>query len=161
MALYASHLPLDADSEVGNNVLLLDALGAEVVESFADFGADDVGYVGRFGSPVEFDDFVYELSETLDNKPDVLDFGPDEVRDVAVLTGAGGGRVAEAAETGADVYVTGEPKHRAHHDAREHDLNVVFGGHYHTETFGVRALRRKVDSSFDVDAIYIDAPTEV
>lgn len=161
IALYASHLPLDAHSEVGNNVLLLDALGAEVFDSFADFGVDDVGYVGRLAEAVDFDDFVYELADTVDSKPDVLDFGPDEVCDIAVLTGAGGGRVSEAAETGADVYITGEPKHRAHHDAREHGMNVVFAGHYHTETFGVRALRDEVDRRFDVETFYVDIPTEV
>ena len=161
IALYASHLPLDAHEEVGNNALLLDALDAAPVDSFADFGPGDVGYVGELTSPVEFDDFVYEIAETVDNKPDVLDFGPDEVERVAVLTGAGGGHVDEAAATGADVYITGEPKHRAHHDAREHALNVVFAGHYHTETFGVRALRDKVEINLDVETFYIDAPTRV
>lgn len=161
IALYASHLPLDAHEEVGNNVLLLDAVGAEVFDTFADFGPGDVGYVGRLPSPVEFDDFVYEVAEALDNDPEVLEFGPDEVEDVAVLTGAGGGRVDEAASTDADVYITGEPKHRAHHDAREHGLNVVFGGHYHTETFGVGALRDRVERNFDTETFYIDTPTEV
>ena len=161
IALYASHLPLDAHNEVGNNVLLLDAVDAEVVDTFADFGADDLGYVGRLPEPVAFDGFVRTVAEAVDRKPDVLDFGADEVEHVAVLTGAGGGHVAEAAETGADVYITGEPKHRAHHDAREHELNVLFAGHYHTETFGVRELRARVDRNLDVDAFYIDLPTKV
>jgi len=161
MALYASHLPLDAHDEVGNNVLLLDALDAETVDAFADFGVDDVGYVGELPTPVDIDSFVYTVAETVDNEPEALLFGPDEVERVAVLTGAGGGHVAEAAETGADAYVTGEPKHRAHHDAREHGLNVLFGGHYHTETFGVRELRERVDRNLDVDAFYFDVPTEV
>ena len=78
-----------------------------------------------------------------------------------VLFGAGGGHVAETAETGADVYITGEPKHRAHHDAREHDLNVLFAGHYHTETFGVRELCNRVDNNLEVGAFYIDLPTEI
>lgn len=163
MALYASHLPLDAHNEVGNNVLLLDAVDAEVevVDTFADFGAGDVGYVGELPAPVDFDDFTRSVAEAVENEPTVLDFGPDEVESVAVLTGAGGGHIAEAAATGADAYVTGEPKHRAHHDAREHELNVLFAGHYHTETFGVRALRERVDNNLDVDAAYIDLPTKV
>ncbi|MDZ7688584.1 MAG: Nif3-like dinuclear metal center hexameric protein [Halobacteriales archaeon] len=161
IALYASHLPLDAHGGVGNNVLLLDALGANVFDSFADFGVDDVGYVGRLPDTVPLDDFVHKVGEAVDNEPTVLDFGADEVKRVAVLTGAGGGHIAEAAETGADVYITGEPKHRAHHDAREHELNVLFAGHYHTETFGVRELRERVDRSLNVDAFYISLPTEV
>jgi len=161
MALYASHLPLDAHDEVGNNALLLDALGAEPRGSFGRLGPEDVGRVGRLGEPAALGEFVDTVEGAVDREPTVLDFGPDTVETVAVLTGAGGGLVAEAAETGADVLVTGEPKHRAHHDAREHGLNAVFAGHYHTETFGVRALRDRVDSGFDVDVTYISEPTRV
>jgi dinuclear metal center YbgI/SA1388 family protein len=161
IALYASHLPLDAHPDVGNNALLLDALGAALVDGFADFGPGEVGRVGELDSPVDIQTFVGTVAETVDNEPEVLGFGPDEVERVAVLTGAGGGRVAEAAETGADVYITGEPKHRAHHDAREKSLNTVFAGHYHTETFGVRALRDFVEERFEVDTFYIDRPTRV
>ncbi|MFP4188911.1 MAG: Nif3-like dinuclear metal center hexameric protein [Halobacteriales archaeon] len=161
MALYASHLPLDAHEDVGNNALLLDSLDASPVSRFADFGAGEVGCVGELDSPVELNTFVDGVAETVDNDPTVLDFGPDEVERVAVLTGAGGGHIAEAAATDADVYITGEPKHRAHHDAREHTLNVVFAGHYHTETFGVRALRDVVGAEFDVETFYIDRPTSV
>lgn len=161
MALYASHLPLDAHDEVGNNVLFLDAIDAAPTRSFGDIGSQDVGYVGELASPIGSDDFVREVGDAVGKEPTVLDFGPDEVEEVAVLTGAGGGHIAEAAATGADAYITGEPKHRAHHDAREHELNVLFAGHYHTETFGVRALRDRVDRNLDVDASYIDLPTEV
>ncbi len=161
IALYASHLPLDAHESFGNNALLLDELGATPTERFGEFGGAEVGFVGELGTALPYDDFVGNVADTVDNEPVTLDFGPDEVERVAVLTGAGGGQVAEAAETGADVYITGEPKHRAHHDAREHGMNVIFGGHYHTETFGVRSLRREIDASFYIDAFYIDVPTEV
>jgi dinuclear metal center YbgI/SA1388 family protein len=161
MVLYASHLPLDAHPEVGNNALLLDALGASPAGTFAEMGGREVGRVGEFDTPVGFEAFVDETAGVFGNQPEALGFGPDEVSRVAVLTGAGGGRVAEAAATGADAYITGEPKHRAHHDAREHGLNVVFGGHYHTETFGVRALRDEVAAEFGVDTVYIDEPTRV
>jgi dinuclear metal center YbgI/SA1388 family protein len=161
IALYASHLPLDAHDEVGNNVLLLDALGATASHTFGEIGGQDVGYVGELPSSVSIGDFARSVENVVENEPTVLDFGPDRVEEVAVLTGAGGGHIAEAAETGADVYVTGEPKHRAHHDAREHSLNVVFAGHYHTETFGVRELCERVERNLDVETFYIDVPTQV
>jgi dinuclear metal center YbgI/SA1388 family protein len=161
VALYASHLPLDAHPDVGNNALLLDCLGAEPIDRFGGFGGREVGYVGGFGSSVGTDDFAERVADAVDKEPPVLGFGPDEVETVAVLTGAGGGRVGEAAATGADAYITGEPKHRAHHDAREHGLNVFFAGHYHTETFGVRALRDEIDDEFGVETTFIDEPTRV
>ena len=161
IALYASHLPLDAHDRVGNNVLLLDALDATASHSFGEIGGQDVGYVGELPSPMGFKELVDSVENAVENEPTVLDFGSNEIEEIAVLTGAGGGHIAEAAETGADVYITGEPKHRAHHDAREHSLNVVFAGHYHTETFGVRELRKRVERNLDVGTFYVDVPTRV
>ena len=161
IALYASHLPLDAHDRVGNNVLLLDALDATASHSFGEIGGQDVGYVGELPSPMGFKELVDSVENAVENEPTVLDFGSNEIEEIAVLTGAGGGHIAEAAETGADIYITGEPKHRAHHDAREHSLNVVFAGHYHTETFGVRELRKRVERNLDVGTFYVDVPTRV
>ncbi|MDY6779181.1 MAG: Nif3-like dinuclear metal center hexameric protein [Halobacteria archaeon] len=161
IALYSSHLPLDAHEKVGNNALLLDGLGATPSGRFAEFGGEDVGFVGELPEPIEMGEFVERVEETVGNEATVLDFGPDEVERVGVLTGAGGGYIDEASRAGVDVFVSGEPKHRAHHDAREHGINAVFGGHYHTETFGVEELRRRVEGEFEVDTAYIEAPTKV
>lgn len=162
IALYSSHLPLDAHERVGNNVRLLRELDATTTETFGEIGGKEVGYVGRVTPPVEFEEFIREVGDAVGREPDTVGFGNDRVRDVAVLTGAGGGHVPDAAEAGADVYITGEPKHRAHHDAREYGINVVFGGHYHTETFGVRALKEDIEQSpLDVGTYFIDVPTEV
>lgn len=162
MGLYTSHLPLDAHEEVGNNVLLLRELGCEPQDTFGEYGDEELGYVGVLPQAMELDEFVYRVEETVDFDSDILRFGPDMVRRVAVLTGAGGDMVDEASAAGADVYVSGEPKHRAYHDAREHGVNAVFAGHYHTETFGVRKLQDKIKEEFDnVETTFVDLPTSV
>lgn len=162
IALYSSHLPLDAHERVGNNVRLLGDIDATTTETFGEIGGEEVGYVGRLSPSMEFEEFVDEVEDAVNNEADVIDFGPDKVQDVAVLTGGGGGHVPDAAEAGADVLITGEPKHRAHHDAREYAINVVFAGHYHTETFGVRALKENIEqSTLDVGTYFIDVPTKV
>ncbi|MDY6764505.1 MAG: Nif3-like dinuclear metal center hexameric protein [Halobacteria archaeon] len=161
IALYVSHLPLDAHEEVGNNACLLRSLNATPTDTFGEVGGKEIGYVGRLPQPVDFDSFVYRVEDLLDFKSDVLGFGAEEVQEIAVLTGAGGDMVGEVQETGADVYISGEPKHRAYHDAQELGMNVVFAGHYQTETFGVKALQESVEREFDVETVFIDVPTSV
>lgn len=161
VALYTSHLPLDAHGDIGNNVLLLQELDASPEETFGSVGGMDIGYVGVLPSRMDFDDFVTGVEDLVDYDSTVLGFGGDKVKRVAALTGSGGDYVGEAAAAGADVFLSGEPKHRSHHDAREHGINAVFAGHYHTETFGVRELRQLVDTEFGVETVYIKAPTKV
>ena len=43
---------------------------------------------------------------------------------------------------GVDCFITGEPKHTHYHLAQEAGLNVIYGGHYHSETLGVKVLER-------------------
>ena len=159
VALYASHLPLDAHGELGNNVLLLGELGCELDERFGDVGGERIGWIGELPEPLPLDDFAGRVEEAVDNEAEVVDGGPDEVERVAAVTGSGSDFLADAADAGADVLVSGEPKHRAYHDARERGIGAVFAGHYHTETFGVRALRDRVDAAFDVETSYVEAPT--
>jgi putative NIF3 family GTP cyclohydrolase 1 type 2 len=45
------------------------------------------------------------------------------------------------------------------HPAREAGLNLVFGGHYATETVGLKALDRHVRRHFGVAGVFIPAPT--
>lgn len=161
LALYTSHLPLDAHEDIGNNVLLMKELDISPEETFGDVGGQDIGYIGRLPETVNVDELIYEVENLVDNDSTVLRFGPEEIQDVAVLTGSGGRYIPDAAAAGADVLVSGEPKHRSHHDAREYGINAVFAGHYHTETFGVRALRREIENEFDIDTVFIKAPTKV
>ncbi len=160
VALYASHLPLDAHPDVGNNALLLDDLDAEPVDTFGDVGGRDVGRVGEFDEAVALEELVGEVEDSVGHEATTLEFGDEEVEQVAALTGSGADFLEEAADV-ADVMVSGEPKHKAHHLARDLETNAVFAGHYHTETYGVRALQQRVEEEFDVDAFFVDAPTEV
>lgn len=160
VALYASHLPLDSHPELGNNALLLDDLDAEDVGSFGDVGGRDVGRVGELDEAVELRELASRVEEAVGHEATTLEFGSDEVERVAALTGSGADFLEEAADV-ADVMVSGEPKHKAHHLARDLETNAVFAGHYNTETYGVKALQRRVESEFDLETFFVDAPTEV
>jgi dinuclear metal center YbgI/SA1388 family protein len=160
LALYAVHLPLDAHRELGNAAGLAEFLGLEVVDGFGREGPATVGVRGRTADPHTVDSLTERL-ETLENDDvQVLEFGPDRIEDVAVLTGAGTDWLDEARELGVDALVTGEGKQPAYHEAREAGIHVFLAGHYATETFGVRALQEVVDDwAEDVETTYIEHPT--
>jgi putative NIF3 family GTP cyclohydrolase 1 type 2 len=89
----------------------------------------------------------------------VIPGGPDRIDRVGVVTGGGASFIAEAAASGLDALVTGEGPHHAHFDAVELGIHVLFGGHYATETFGVRALGEHLADRFDLTCTFIDQPT--
>jgi putative NIF3 family GTP cyclohydrolase 1 type 2 len=86
-------------------------------------------------------------------------FGPTTVGRVGIVTGAGGSFIKQAALRGLDTYVTGEGSHHSYFDAQELGLNVYFGGHYATETFGVRALAEHLGTKFGIPWVFLDHPT--
>jgi putative NIF3 family GTP cyclohydrolase 1 type 2 len=85
-----------------------------------------------------------------------MDFGPRMVRTVAVVSGGAAMEVEEAGRDKVDVFITGEPVLAAWHMAREYGVNAIFGGHYATETFGVRALAELLSRRFKIKAEFID-----
>ncbi|MGM0388819.1 MAG: Nif3-like dinuclear metal center hexameric protein, partial [Natrinema limicola] len=86
------------------------------------------------------------------------DFGPDEISDVAIVTGSGTDWLDEAVEAGADALVTGEGKGKVYHEAKEAGIHVFLAGHYATETFGVRSLQEIV-AEWGLETTYLDVPT--
>ncbi|MFB6303889.1 MAG: Nif3-like dinuclear metal center hexameric protein [Haloferacaceae archaeon] len=161
LALYVSHLPLDGHPDLGNAAGLADLLDLRDREPFGALGPEHVGLRGRAAEAYDLAELATLLDRELDTGTSgvqVLDFGPDRVRDVAVLTGSGADWIGEAREAGVDALVTGEGKGKAYHEAREAGLNVLLAGHYATETFGVRALRERV-ASWGVETTFVDHPT--
>ncbi len=101
------------------------------------------------------------LQQATGARPQVLPGGPAAVRRVAILSGDGAREIPAAAAAGCDTYVTGELSHSAYHDAAEYGINVVYGGHYATETVGVKALGRHLTREFGLPAVFIDRPTGI
>jgi dinuclear metal center YbgI/SA1388 family protein len=140
LSLAAYHLPLDAHPEVGNNALICGALGLERAEPFAEHGGRTVGWVGRSAEGVEIEDLLDRCRRAFGQEPLFFPGGPSRVHAVGVVSGGGAGSFVEAAARGLDAFVTGEPSEPAMADARERGLHFIAGGHWATETFGVRRL---------------------
>jgi dinuclear metal center YbgI/SA1388 family protein len=156
LTLVAYHLALDAHPEIGNNALLAAELGVECERRFTDWG-----FGGKLDRPAPISEFSARVQEKLERPPLVFSYGPELVEQVAVLTGGAARYVNEAASEGYDCFVTGEADEPTKHAAKEAGIHFVGGGHYATETLGVRALAAKLAEEFGVEWEFIDLPNPV
>ncbi len=159
ISLYAVHLPLDAHPSLGNNAQILRALDLEPIESFGVYQGKEIGYIGVYDESKPLDEVLSAIREKVNESITVLDFGSKDVKRVGVVSGRGSFALIEAVERDVDLFITGEQDHSIYHLAKESGINVVFAGHYATETFGVKALMRVVGEEFDVDVEFVDVPT--
>lgn len=157
LAIYSSHLPLDVHPEYGNNILLARAIGLQNPVPFLDYKGLPMGLRGAWnGSRSEL---AEALQAALGGPVHVCPGGPETISSVGIITGGAGSEVAKAAATGVDAFVTGEGPHWSYPLAEELGLNVYYGGHYATETFGVRAVAAAIAEKFGVADYFVDHPT--
>ncbi len=159
LALYVSHLPLDAHQELGNAARIGDLLSLTDRDAFGTYGTEHVGQQGRLDPPQSIADIVVTLEEHLEGDRGVhqLTFGDEQVESVGIVTGAGVDYLEPAAEAGLDLLITGEGKQHAHHLARELEINLLLAGHYATETGGVKGLCSVV-GDWGVETTYLSHP---
>lgn len=157
IAVYASHLPLDVHPEVGNNAVLARELELEVEGSFGAFEGRLVGL--RTRADLAREELTRKLARALGSEPRLLPGGPERIRRAGVLTGGGGSMIEQAVDAGLDTLITGEGPHHTYFDAMEWGINVYYGGHYATETWGVRALAAHLEARFGLPWTFLDLPT--
>ncbi len=160
VSLYAVHLPLDFHPQLGNNAVLARWLGLKEAGPFGQYKGYPAGVAGSLPQAVSLKAFAARVEEAL-GEPVVRiwPFGPSEVRRVGIVSGGAGFLLDQAAEAGVDVYLTGEMSHSVYHQAQELGLSVVFGGHYATETAGLKALADHLAREFGLETILLDLPT--
>jgi dinuclear metal center YbgI/SA1388 family protein len=159
IALYSAHIPLDLHPEVGNNAVLARQLGLGAIEPFDTYRGVSIGMRGRLPTPVQRDAFVATIEQLLGAKPRLIPGGPARSHRIGIITGAAGGRIAAAREAGLDTYLTGEGAHHTYFDAMELGVNVIYAGHYATETIGVKALAAQLGERFALPWEFHDHPT--
>jgi dinuclear metal center YbgI/SA1388 family protein len=156
MALYASHLPLDAHPRLGNNILLSRALGLRGLHRFGFYHGVEIGYAGELPQTMPIKEFAARVATVLGQSPTVMDFGSPRIRRVGVVSGGAALSLEDAQTCGMDVLVTGEVCLQGYTLARDLKINAIFGGHYATERFGVKALANAVSRRFQLPAELID-----
>jgi dinuclear metal center YbgI/SA1388 family protein len=78
----------------------------------------------------------------------VIGSGGRRVRKVAIVCGAGGELLADAARAGADVFLTGELRFHDQLAAEAKELGVILPGHYATERPGIEELAGILEKQF-------------
>jgi dinuclear metal center YbgI/SA1388 family protein len=154
------HLPLDAHPDVGNNAQLARALGLMDCRRLGVYHEVKIGMAGELDQPTALDALAERLTEETGSPPlRVLRGGSGQARSVGCISGGAAMMMEQVAEEGLDTFVTGEMDHTHYHVAVELGLNVIFGGHYATETLGVRALGRHLSDRFGLRTVFLDVPT--
>lgn len=157
IALYGAHLPLDVHPEVGNNPVLARLLELPVHGAWGEYKGIPIGVWGEAAQPRAA--LAGRIERVLGAPARLLATGPEQVRRIGIVTGAGGSMIADAHDAGLDTLITGEGKHHSYFDAEELGVNVFYAGHYATETVGVQALAERLGREFDLPWTFIDHPT--
>jgi dinuclear metal center YbgI/SA1388 family protein len=159
LALYAAHLPLDMNEEFGNNAGLSRTLGLKEVEPFGDYKGIKIGFKGILDEELTRDEIIEKLFGGWDNTIKILPFGKERIKTVAIISGDAPFELLQAINENIDLYITGESSHVLYHTALEAGINVIFGGHYATEVYGVKLLAQKVAKELSLETVFIDVPT--
>ncbi len=157
IALYSAHLPLDVHPKIGNNAQLVAALGLKSAQPFLDEKGQPVGL--KIRTSVPRNELVRKLQKALNGPVRVFGRGPEQARAIGIVTGAAGSEIYRVAEENIDTFITGEAPHWAAVAAQELGMNLLLGGHYATEVFGVKALAAHLSKRFRVPWEFIDCPT--
>ncbi len=157
IALYSAHLPLDIHPKVGNNAQLVAALGFKSVQPFLEEKGQPVGLKVRASMPRS--ELARKLRRALNGPVKLFDFGSKQTRAIGIVTGGAGSDIYRVAQEKVDTFITGEAPHWAAVAAEELGMNLLLGGHYATEVFGVKALAAHLSRRFKIPSEFIDCPT--
>jgi dinuclear metal center YbgI/SA1388 family protein len=157
LAIYSSHLPLDAHPKLGNNAELCAALGLKKLRPFFFDHGQFLGFQSQ--TKISRAELAQRLRRATSAQPLTIPGGSEICHRIGVVTGGAGGDLKRAADEGVDTFVTGEGPHWTYAMAEELGINVLYGGHYATETFGVKALATHLCQKFNLPWSFLDHPT--
>lgn len=157
VAVYSSHLPLDGHKTLGNNAQICAALGFKSLKSFFFLRNQFIGWQAR--QKISRTELSGRLARILGAKPLLLPGGPDMCERIGVCSGGAGEDLKIAKKEGVDTFITGEGPHWTHAMAEDEGINVFYGGHYATETFGVKALAAHLSRKFRLPWSFLDHPS--
>jgi dinuclear metal center YbgI/SA1388 family protein len=158
LAVYSAHLPLDVHPALGNNAQIAQALGLTPTGGFLEYKGSNVGVTAEHAMPL--DDLIAKFKASLGGSAvHVCAGGPKMTKKIGISSGGSGSEVAAAAKAGIDTFITGEGPHWSYTLAEELGMNLLYGGHYATETFGVKALAAYIEAKFGIPWEFVDHPT--
>jgi dinuclear metal center YbgI/SA1388 family protein len=157
VAIYSSHIPLDVHPRLGNNAVLAKALGFDKTQPFFDWKGIKLGVSAQVNLTREA--LAKKLAAAVGGPVHVCAGGSAKVKNVGIITGGAGSEIAAIAATGVDTFITGEGPHWSYTAAEELGINLLYGGHYATETFGVKAAAAWLAAKHRLPWEFLDHPT--
>lgn len=161
MALYACHIPLDANNPYGNNYGLASRLNLQNTEPFGQWRGMTIGVKGILPEPLTVEELAEKVLKSGEKPIAVLPFGKKQISSVGVISGGAADDVYQAVEEELDAYITGEIEHQLYHYIKESKINFIAGGHYQTETVGVNLVKEKIEKELGLETVFIDIPTNL
>ena len=106
------------------------------------------GRVAELGEPASFADFAAAVKRSLGLTG--LDAVPTDrpVQRAGVACGSAGEYLADAADAGCDVFVTGETRFHTALEARGRGVGLILLGHYASERFSLEELAEELTAEF-------------
>lgn len=153
LAVYGSHLPLDAHREIGNNAVLARELGLDVLDWGLEFNGTAFAAICR-GIPRE--ELEEKLRKIFPKTFKKIACGSENPERIAILSGSGNAAVPSLKKLGCDTLVTGEIKEENFVRAQDENFNLFPCGHYATERFGVCALAAEIAEKFSLPWEFVE-----
>jgi len=163
ICLYASHLPLDANNKVGNNIWIwkdiLDCLDIKdyKIEKFGEYEGFNIWYAITFPKSVNIDIVEEILTKKLWLKKNLYNFwSKKEINSISIVSGWGGSIVNEAKEKNYDLYITWEAAHHEIILAKDLKQSIFLWWHRETETFWVKLLAEHIQKKYNIEIVFLD-----
>lgn len=158
LAIYSSHLPLDAHPMIGNNACLAKLLSLSSCEAAVEYHGEMIGIRGEFSGNIE--ELRLCLEKGIQSSVIGYFYGGSNPNPVYISSGDSSSALEELHSLGAKTLITGEISHSAITLAQDLGVNLLFGGHYATETLGVQALGALVTQEYNIPSDFISLPTQ-
>ncbi|OGG94750.1 MAG: Nif3-like dinuclear metal center hexameric protein [Candidatus Lambdaproteobacteria bacterium RIFOXYD12_FULL_49_8] len=156
MAAASYHLPLDFHPELGNNIGLARLLGLEEIEFILPKADYHIGVMGR---PRQggIEKLSSQIEKALGRTPQVLAFGPQVIKRLAIVSGGAQKSFIKVVQAGADAFLTGEASEQNYAEAQELGAHYIAAGHYATERLGILALENWLEEELGLDCLMIES----
>lgn len=157
MAVYSLHLPLDDYTEFGNSRLLAEVIGLEGRTPFFECMGCFMGAAGEWAG--DLNSLVQAVSSAVGGPVQCIPGRGSDPGKVVIVSGGSGDELEKMVRLGAQTLIAGEGAHWTVPIAEELGVNLLYAGHYATETFGVRALAAELSRRFSLPWQFLDNPT--
>lgn len=165
ICLYASHIPLDAHPQVGNNIWLIKAFvnifGLREwdyeIESFSSYNGKNIGFGIKFKNKLHVSNLITPYAERMWLLKKFYNFWNKQYfTSLWIITWGAGKYFIDAKNNKYDIFLTGEASHGQLISAKEHAQSIMLGGHYETEKIGPKLLAYHLKETFWIEIVFLD-----